>query len=118
MLARAHAEEDGSHRPSAHACRFLNARIAPFAHCRRFRAINSAFVGSRRNRLVRGGGKRFNRRVSISVICCNAPNLNSFDAPKLTAGTAGIESERYDFDKISLVTFFLGKKVTYSITIR
>jgi hypothetical protein len=63
------------------------------------------------------GGKRFNRRVSISVICCNAPNLNSFDAPKLTAGAAGIESERYDFDKISLVTFFLGKKVTPSVRI-
>jgi len=47
----------------------------------------------------------FNRRVSISVLCSNAPDLKPIGAPKLTARADGIESERYDFDKISLVTF-------------
>jgi hypothetical protein len=36
--SRPHAEENGSHTPSAQANRFLNARIASIAHCRRFRA--------------------------------------------------------------------------------
>jgi hypothetical protein len=48
----------------------------------------------------------------------NAPDLRSVGAPKLSPCATGIESERYDFDKISFepeahqplaeVTFFLG----------
>jgi hypothetical protein len=111
MLAGAHAEENGSHKPSPRACRFLNARIVPFAHCRRFRAYRlSIYRVTLKSLGARGEG--FNRRVSILVIRTNAPDLICHGAPKLTAGADGIESERYDFDKISLVTFFLGKKVT------
>jgi hypothetical protein len=79
--------------------------------------INAALFGSRRNRWVRAG-VGFNRRVSISVLYSNARDIRPIDAPKLSARVAGIESERYDFDKISLVTFFLGKKVTSSIRIQ
>jgi hypothetical protein len=44
MLATAHAEENGSRTPSPHACRFLNARIALLAHCRRFRTYQRSIV--------------------------------------------------------------------------
>jgi hypothetical protein len=73
--------------------------------------INAALLGTCRNRPVRAG-EGFNRRVSISVLHDNASGLTLLGAPKLSACAAGIESVRYDFDKISLVTFFLGKKVT------
>jgi hypothetical protein len=113
MLAVAHAEENGTHMPSAHACRFLNAHITPFAHCGRFRAYQCRVVDH--VKIVGCAGGRIQSRVSISVLYSIAPDLIDFDAPKLSACGAGIESERYDFDKISLVTFFLGKKVTSSI---
>jgi len=66
--------------------------------------INAALFDSHRNRRVRAG-EGFNRRVSISVLYSNAHDLRSIGAPKLSARAAGIESVRYDFDKISLVTF-------------
>jgi hypothetical protein len=62
------------------------------------------------------------------VLYSNARDLGSIGAPKLSACAAGIESERYDFDKISFepeahqplaeVTSFLGKKVTSCVGIR
>jgi len=63
-------------------------------------------------------GEGFNRRVSISVLTLNVSDLTSLDAPKLAACAVGIESVRYDFDKISLVTFFLGKEVIASLRLR
>ena len=39
-------------------------------------------------------------------------------APKLAARGIEIESVRYDFDEISFVTFFLGKKVTNVVRVR
>jgi hypothetical protein len=65
--------------------------------------INAALSDSHRNRRVRAG-EGFNRRVSISVLYSNAHDLRSIGAPKLSARAAGIESVRYDFDKISLIT--------------
>jgi len=57
MLAVAHAEENGSYMPSALACRFLNARIAPFAHCRRFRDHQHGIVRIKsKSSAARGGG--------------------------------------------------------------
>jgi hypothetical protein len=60
--------------------------------------FNSAFIGSRRNLRVRGG-EGFNRRVSISVLYTDAPDLTSRDAPKISAWVTGIESVRYNFDR-------------------
>jgi hypothetical protein len=79
--------------------------------------ISAALFWSRRNRRMREG-ERFNRRVSISVLTLNVSDLTPLAAPKLAACAVGIESVRYDFDKISLVTFFLGKKVTASLRLR
>ena len=91
-------------RATPQASRFLNARIAPFAHCRRFRAYQRSLVRIKSKSSGVRGREGFNRRVSISVLHSNAEDLRSIGAPKLSACAAGIESERYDFDKISLVT--------------
>jgi hypothetical protein len=82
MLASAHAEENGSHTQTPQASRFLNARTPPSHNAADSEIINSALVGLRRNRRVRGG-EGFNRRVSISVLCSKAPDLTPLDAPKL-----------------------------------
>jgi hypothetical protein len=116
MLAGALAEENGTHMPSRRPAVFLTHASSPSHIAADSELINSAFVGSRRNRWLRAR-EGFNRRGSISVLYPNARNLKAIGAPKLTAGAVGIESERYDFDKISLVTFFLGKKVTSSVKI-
>ena len=54
-------------------------------------------------------GEGFNRRVSISVLRFNGPDLTLLGAPKLSAGAAGIESELIpkgflwdDFDRFLL----------------
>ena len=103
MPANAHAEENGSHKPSAHACRFLNARIAPFAHSRRFRTHQRSIA------LVQveivGCEGREDSIEGFQFRCSNALYLTPDCAPKLSASAVGIESERYDCDKISLVTF-------------
>jgi hypothetical protein len=44
MLATAYAGENGSQKPSALACRFLNARIAPITQDRRFRGFYACSV--------------------------------------------------------------------------
>ena len=137
MLPNAHAEENVSHTPPHRPAVFLTHASPPSHIAADSEPINSAFVGSRRNRWVRGV-KGFNRRVSISVLLSKARDIRPIGAPKLSAGAAGIESVRYDFDKISFepeahqplaeVTFpasiknnkerdpvqrdFLGKKVT------
>ena len=66
--------------------------------------INSAFVGSRRNRWVRAG-EGFNRRVSISVHYSSAWDLRPLGAPKLSVRAVGIESVRYDFDRFLWLLF-------------
>jgi len=50
MLANAHAEENGSHWLFPHACRFLNARIAPSHIATDSEIINAALFVLRRNR--------------------------------------------------------------------
>jgi hypothetical protein len=133
MLTCAHAEENGSRSPPHMLAVFLTHASPPSHIAADSEIINAALFGSLRNRWVRAG-EGFNRRVSISVIRMNAPDISCLRAPKLTAGADGIESERYDFDKISLVTFpasiknikerdpvqryFLGKKVTSLVKIR
>jgi hypothetical protein len=107
MLARALAEENGTHTPSAQACRFLNARIASFARAADSESINAVSFRLRRNRCVCRG------KDSIE----------------------GIEFVCYDFNRFLLsqrlislwlmLLFpkgsfwdFLGKKVTSSVRIR
>jgi hypothetical protein len=92
MLAHAPSEENGSHKPPRKPAVFLTHASPPSHIAADSDLIISALVLSHRNRRVRGGGG-FNRRVSISVLCSNAPNLTSLDAPKLSAWAAGIESE-------------------------
>jgi hypothetical protein len=116
MLPNTHAKEDDSHTPPRKLAVFLTHASPPSHTAADSELINAAAFGSSRNRRARGG-KGFNRRVSISVLYSNARDLRLIGAPKLSACVAGIESVRYDFDKISLVTFFLGKKVTLSINI-
>ena len=101
MLANAHAEENGSHMPSRRPAVFLTHASPPSHIATDSELINSAFVGSHRNRRVRAR-EGFNRRVSISVLDCNAPDLIPLDAPKLSARAAGIESVRHDFDRFLL----------------
>jgi hypothetical protein len=101
MLACAHAEENGAHTPPHRPAVFLTHASPPSHIAADSELINSAFVRSSRNRRVRAG-EGFNRRVSISVLRSNTPNLNHLDAPKLAARVAGIESVRYDFDRFLL----------------
>jgi hypothetical protein len=101
MLARALAEENGSHRPSAYACRFLNARIAPFAQCRRFRTHQLNIVRA----TSKSSGARGEDSIEGFQFWCFVPihrNSPSLDAPKLSARAAGIESVCYDFDRFLL----------------
>jgi hypothetical protein len=78
MLASAHAEENGSHRPSV----FLTHASPPSHIAADSELINSAFVGSRRNRWLRAR-EGFNRRVSISVLTFDVSDFTHLDAPKL-----------------------------------
>jgi hypothetical protein len=112
MLANAHAEENGSHMPSRRPAVFLTRASPPSHIAADSELINSAFVGSHRNRWVRGGGEGFNRRVSISVLHSHAPYLTSLAAPKLRACETGIESVIIpkgspwdDFDKFLWLLF-------------
>src|SRR5450759_1219095 len=101
MLAHTHAEENGSHTPPHMPAVFLTHASPPSHIAADSELIDSAFIGSSRNRRVRRG-KGFNRRVSISVRRFNAPDLTPIGAPKLSACAAGIESVRYDFDRFLL----------------
>jgi hypothetical protein len=115
------------------ASRFLNARIAPIAqhpdseHHLSIGRITSKSSGERGDRIQ---SKGFNFGASLQ--CTRS---HPFCAPKLLACAAGIESERYDFDRFLLsqrlislwlrllfpkgsLWDFLGKKVTSSIGMR
>jgi hypothetical protein len=104
MLANTLAKENGSHTPPRKPAVFLTHASPPSRIAADSGLINGALFGSGRNRRVRGRDG-FNRRVSISVPFSNVRDLGPIGAPKLSACAAGIESVRYDFDKISLVTF-------------
>src|SRR5450759_3485971 len=114
--------------------RFLNTRIASFAHRRRFR-VHSLCIVRVTSKSLGARGEGFNRRVSISVLRINVASLTRLGAPKLPACVAGIESVRYDFEGFLLsqrlislwlrllfpkgsLWDFLGKKVTSSVRIR
>ena len=130
MLASPHADENGAHTPPRRPAVFLAHASPPSHTAADSELIILALAGSRRNRRVRGG-KGFNRRVSISVLRPDAPDLSPLGAPKLLARVVGIESMRYDFDRFLLsqrpislwlsllfpkgsLWDFLGKKVTVS----
>jgi hypothetical protein len=83
------------------ASRFLSARIAPFARRRRFRShhLSNCWVTSKS---LGARGEGFNRRVTISVLRFDGPDLTPLGTPKLSACAAGIESERYDLDRFLL----------------
>jgi len=56
MLSPTLGEENGTRTPSAQACRFLNARIAPFAHAADSESINAALLRSLEIVRCAGGG--------------------------------------------------------------
>jgi hypothetical protein len=109
MLAHTHAEENGIHMPSRKPAVFLTHASPPSHIAADSEIINSAFVGSHRNRQVRGE-KGFNRRVSISVLHTIPTNLTPLGQPKLTACAAEIESVRYDFDRFLWLLSFSERK--------
>src|SRR5450830_741066 len=91
MLASALAKENGSHTLPRTPAVFLT-HASPPSRNSPIPKLSTQHLPGRVEIVGCVQVERFNRRGSISVLRFNAPDLTPLEAPKLSAGAAGIES--------------------------